>query len=352
MGKNSERTAYLDYLRLLALFAVVIVHLSGQNWNSVGADTASWQAFNFYGGISRFCVPAFVMISGALFLGRDIPLRKLYGKYVLRRAVAFVFWTIVYAVAACILSGNIGIRDLLYYSLEGHYHLWFLPMIIGLYILTPLLRQIAMNEKAEHYFLFFAFVFAFFIPQLLQVFRDFTSGGFLDAVNAFGNIYDNMHPDLFLGYAGYFVLGHCISRTSINKKQRTIIYILGAAGFIISMLLNLFGSMKTGENVSRYYSYLTATVFLESLAVFVLFMSLPLAGKKLSPLLAALSKYGFGAYLVHALIIELLEMLFGFDSLSFTPWLSVPVISLAVLAVSLGISWVLNKIPFVNKYLV
>lgn len=66
--KRKQRIDYLDYLRLVAIFGVITVHVA-TSLNFYHQDYAglNWQILNFWDGLSRFCVPVFIMISGALF---------------------------------------------------------------------------------------------------------------------------------------------------------------------------------------------------------------------------------------------------------------------------------------------
>ena len=69
-----------DVMRLIASFFVVMIHLSSNN-GAVGL---------MFNSISRFSVPVFVMISGALFLNRNISIKTLYKKYILRMMLKLV----------------------------------------------------------------------------------------------------------------------------------------------------------------------------------------------------------------------------------------------------------------------
>ena len=71
-----------------------------------------------------------------------------------------------------------------------------------------------------------------------------------------------------------------------------------------------------------------------------------------TPLLSNLANYSFGAYLVHVLILDQLDILFGINSLSFNPLFSVPVIGVVLFIASFAISGLLHKIPVLNKYIV
>lgn len=98
-NKNIEdRTVYFDYLRVFATFSVIILHLSAQNWFTTDVNGFEWQVFNFYDSIVRWGVPVFVMISGALFLDREIATKTIYSRYVLRLLSSFVIWSAAYAV--------------------------------------------------------------------------------------------------------------------------------------------------------------------------------------------------------------------------------------------------------------
>ncbi len=110
----------------------MVLHLGAQNWYTTDVKSFAWNTFNFYDSIVRWAVPSFVMISGALFLQRDIPFKKFFSKYIFRIVTAFLFWSFVYAVAN--YAKNKDIIKALGHFIMGHYHLWFLFMITGLYI--------------------------------------------------------------------------------------------------------------------------------------------------------------------------------------------------------------------------
>src|SRR5574344_2350792 len=71
MESKRPYVAYFDLLRVVAIFTVVAVHLSAQHWPDVDVHSRAWFAFNLYCSLGKWSVPIFVMISGALFLGRD-----------------------------------------------------------------------------------------------------------------------------------------------------------------------------------------------------------------------------------------------------------------------------------------
>ena len=74
--------------------------------------------------------------------------------------------------------------------------------------------------------------------------------------------------------------------------------------------------------------------------------------EKLNSIIEKMSKYSFGAYLVHVLIMEQLDKRLGLNTLSLNPILAILMISVIVFIISFIISALLNKIPIIKKYVV
>lgn len=82
--KKKKRIVYLDYLRALAIITVMLFHI----YNRLGIYVApevlgpslSWLMVDFYGTCCRCGVDIFLMLSGALSLGRDWDIKSFLGK--------------------------------------------------------------------------------------------------------------------------------------------------------------------------------------------------------------------------------------------------------------------------------
>lgn len=160
-----QRIAYFDVLRILATFAVIVLHLSAQHWADTDVYSRAWQAFNLYDSAVRWAVPVFVMISGALFLSGSQSIGHILKKNVSRLVTAFIFWSALYAVFMVNFEGC-PTTLILQQFLNGHYHMWFLFMIVGLYLIVPFLRPIVRDEKLLRYFLLLTLIFTFLLPQI------------------------------------------------------------------------------------------------------------------------------------------------------------------------------------------
>ena len=77
---ENKHIVYLDTLRVIAAIAVIISHVSTIHIENIPYDSTNWHVHNIFEAFSRWCVPIFIMISGALFLNDSKPLNiiKLY----------------------------------------------------------------------------------------------------------------------------------------------------------------------------------------------------------------------------------------------------------------------------------
>ena len=151
--ENKERIIYFDLLRVVAIFAMMMLHVAASQFDSVAVGSSEWFWFNFYDSIVRFCVPVLVMISGIFFLDpkRTYSIEKLLKKNVFRLVTAYFFWAFCYALVDAFLEYRTFhmefVQSLVKNTFTGRYHLWFVYMMIGLYLLVPILRKIAESEK-------------------------------------------------------------------------------------------------------------------------------------------------------------------------------------------------------------
>src|SRR5512134_1035392 len=88
---------WADVIRVVAVFLVVTVHVSGQITNIWGkVPENDWFIANIYGGIARICVPLFFMISGYLLLPRAENLGAFYRKRMPKVVIPFLVWSLIY----------------------------------------------------------------------------------------------------------------------------------------------------------------------------------------------------------------------------------------------------------------
>lgn len=352
MGNNlipSKRILYFDRLRIIAAIAVITIHCCAKD--SIKVNSFDWNVINTYNSLVQWAVPVFVMISGALYLGREISFQKLFRKSMLRIGTAFLFWSVLYALWRCFVTHEKhGAKEVVLTIIKGNYHMWFLFMIAGLYLIVPILNKIVENNKIAVYFVILSLLFSFLFPQTVNII-----GIKSTVISDFANEYiSKFHIELVLGYSGYFVMGYLLNRMTISKKAEYLIYALGFCGAAATV----FGTAwlaAANRSAGIFSDELTVNILLVSVAVFVFakqHLNKPVKHGRLANIPAFISKCTLGIYLVHPLIIDSLKRFAGITNLSFNPVLSVPVLALSVFVLSLIVSEIIYKIPFVGKWIV
>lgn len=81
-----ERIYAFDLLKIFASLAVVLVHISSSRFLQHDVTSFDWQVFNLWDSACRWCVPVFVMVSGALLLNpnKKIDIASMVKKYIPR----------------------------------------------------------------------------------------------------------------------------------------------------------------------------------------------------------------------------------------------------------------------------
>lgn len=348
---SSKHYTNIDILRILACFMVVTIHVAANKWFSVPVDSSDWAAMNLYDSAARSSVPLFFMISGMLFLNREKvdPISKLLKNNVLKLVIVYIVWAIFYAVDTvgvhALLSSTKAWGKLGPLIITGAQHLWFLPTMIGLYLLIPILFAFKeyQNGKYVRYALVLFFIFTILFTTVTRLFPEATT---------VAEILNKVKYEL-IGFSGYFILGYYLSKKDYSKIRKSVlillyIMIVGIATFIVRAT-----SINAGEPLQSLYGYMTLPVFFEAILLFVFFQKSEFKlSAKMSKFIALISKCTLGVYLLHPFMIEHLKQWTGMSTLSFNPWLSVPIISIAVFVLTLVAILILTKVPVVNKWLI
>lgn len=150
-----KRDIRFDVLRLVSAFAVVWLHVSARVVTSKPSiSSLDWWAGNLADAMSRWCVPVFVMVSGALLLTRaaETSLFEFYKQRARRILPPLVFWTLFYLSWSCYRFEDFRITAMIKAVIIGqpYYHMWYLYMIIGLYAVAPFLHRFVDNSASRY----------------------------------------------------------------------------------------------------------------------------------------------------------------------------------------------------------
>ncbi|WP_233515539.1 acyltransferase [Marinitenerispora sediminis] len=346
------RTAWLDLTRVAAMCTVIAVHAFAPVVTTRYTDfgTATWWTANAVDSALRWCVPVFIMLSGALLLApRPEGLRMFYRRRFSRIGTPLLVWTVVYLAWEALYRSDIGLQQAVSQVLSGNpaLHLYFLFVLAGLYVLTPFLRILTRHAGTRT-----LWGFAIVMSAL----------GIVDqAVTAFDGAGEPNAVTRFLPFVGYYVMGYLLRETDLTRRQTWASGGLFAGSVAVTALAaGLVGAATGGwGSAANYvYDYLSPTVLVMSVTAFLLFRAL---GTRWSARTAAegeaeparrwlrtLSELSFGVFLVHVMVLYQLRDLTGLPDHPLAMTATAAGHIVVVLLVSLAATAVIRRIPLLR----
>lgn len=345
-----DRELPVDLIRTVAIVLVILLHASTESYTSVALMTDQnvqiWFASNFYDSIARVCIPIFVMLAGALMLQPskvDEPLRQFYRKRWDRLGLPFIFWAVIYFAWAAVVNGKqLTLQSVTQGVLTGpYYQFWFLYLLIGLYLVTPLLR-VAIKHANRH-----------IMSYTLAIW--FVGTAVMPLLTLFGSYYLNANFFIFTGWIGYYVLGIYLTTTNIKRR---LLYL----GLIGGLLWTIGGSYlivtTLGERFSQFfYDGFSINMIVASASLFMLLlMASPQALKAKYPrgsrILRLISVNTLPIFFFHVIVLESLQYgFFGFKLgiTTMNPFIAIPLTTALTLLICLAIIVPLKRVPYLKK---
>lgn len=305
--KPKNRWVWVDAARVLAIYLVIVVHTS-----------ANLPIF------SRLGVPLFVMLSGAMLLTKNESYSDFWSKRLLRLLKPWMFWALV------ITLFEIFIKKTVYNSFLGllrfnFVKIWFVPMLFGLYLLTPALRILV--KRARMADLWWLIGLWFITISIWPYFRN---------TAAFPLVSDNGLVRQVVQFSGYYLLGWVMIRQNWWGKN------VNAALMAVGILITAIASRTNIE----FLNYLAPGIILLSMGVFGLLTNMKIyiqktvKGKK-AEILAITSKTSLGVYFTHPLILYLIPL-----NIYFGGWIS----AFLLLVISVVMILILQMVPGLKKW--
>lgn len=344
-----QKTEWMDTLRTVATLSVILVHVTtsvvNQNYHR---NMSYWWIGNIIDCSIRFCVPLFLMLSGASLLGKDYPS---YWDFIKRRmmrvVIPFVFWSLLYIVYGWYVAppkeqphsaDTFGPwLSIMFWEKDISKHFWYIYTILVLYPFIPFVgKWIRSLNKQSAKALMGGWIIISLIFFYFVLFP-----------------YDNkfvIKPIGYLGYMGYMILGYYLSLLDFSSVKSIV---LAWIGFIFSILATAFITYYYSEYSHKlnlkFYSYLCLIAILQSTCIFILIKSSIVKNKILVFLRDTISNYSYGIYLVHVMILGFLYLNKIYWTMAH-PLISIPLVAIICLLLSFSVIFILRKIPF-GKYI-
>jgi len=372
---ESNRVIFIDYLRLIACFLVILTHsnepvyLGGMGTCVASSSDAFWSTF--FVSISRSCVPLFVLASSyLLFPIKPEPLSVFFKKRVVKVGIPAVIWLLLYS----FFGGgepSVNLARLPFNFPAPAAHLWFCYMIMGLYLLMPLLSPWAQKVSKKELLCWIGLWFlTTFIPVARQAamylgdgMENLSSWGIWGEANwsEFGTFY------YISGFIGYLLIGLYFRRYvgEMSWKKTLLIAIpLFCAGFALAASWFYAAMPKSfpfdlplrrAVIMEIFERNCTPSVAAMTVAVFLCIRKINRPSKFYEHIVLPVSKASYGIYLMH--IFALIPLyaywrgIFGNDCFWDTP-IVVFCTALSTYLICAIVSVIVRRIPVVGKYIV
>ena len=332
----SQRLLPLDFLRVLACLAVMVIHVtSAFIYNDSGVTLWGMNPAFMLNQAARFSVPLFLLLSGfSLGIGRS----QSYGTFLKTRCrkvlVPYVLWVLVYEGYNVALAGmpRPNSRDFLAHLVAGSSapHPYFIPLLFQFYLLYPLLKKWVDRNPAA------AFLWSLAITLGIQGLHS------LDGLGILSLPLTTWLLRTGVGWSFYFVGGMCLQkigwkgRSQEGKPLPLTLIFLGFA------LLYAAWSFHTGllDSMKPELMLYTLLVFLWGGTLWPAIQCRPV-----TTLVSFLSRHSMGIYFNHVLILCLLRYVPRF-SLGMS---GMVMLFLGTLCLSILTAWVLQKLRSILK---
>jgi surface polysaccharide O-acyltransferase-like enzyme len=348
-SKQAEVNFSPDLIRVIAIALVILVHCSGFPYAIQGEITPTvvmdWFTADVYSAFGYLGVPLFVMLSGALLLEptkADEPMRVFFKKRFNRIAFPMMFWTVAYFAWGYYVHGRpLTLFNISQGLLTGSYdHLWFLYLLLGLYLVTPILRVLVKFIDRRKFVLLLSL---WFVGTVVT-----------PTIHTFTTLTFNPVVFVFMDWVGYFLLGLFLVQTKIRSW---IIYLAAISGILIAVVGDWLITATLGETYTGFFhGYVSFDIIIASAALFILLITIPprrveTRYNSVNRVIHWIGQNTLPIYLIHIMVLESLALgFFGFT----LPYVSnsivrIPMTALVTFLLSAAIVYPLMKIPYVKR---
>lgn len=365
MPMDKDRITFLDWLRVVACFMVMAIHaaenfyLGGEapNVTFIASRTdAIWVTLTEC--ICRVCVPLFVIASSYLLFPVSRPAGEFFKRRIARVFVPFAIWAVAYVVAA---GGDL--RQIAFNFPDDGGHLWFVPMLLGLYLAMPLLSPWAEKvgkRELSGWILLWLFTTTF--PFLRRLWAGMYGAPSFGAVpylygecpwNSFGAFH------YVSGFVGYMLIGLWFRKFSVPRSwSHTLrvalsLWVIGAAiiGFPFYLYADKFpfsAPYSAAVDMEMSIEYCSIGVALTTIAAFLVLRKLNLGGAVYRLFVRPISEASYGMYLMHMFI---LPVAFAVLNPRLPTPLCILLTAAATFVASAAVATLIRRIPKLGKWI-
>ena len=331
------KIAYLETLRVLSAFGVITLHICCNliKFYDEGLSETEHRIFEFLWFSFHFCVPVFVMITGAIFLSpeKEVGYKKILSKYLPR----MLFILLLFGFAFCWMEIVFNERKITipqipvaFLNLVVGYcwdNMWYLYMLCGLYLAIPIVKAFVEKASDKDILIFLTVLFLF------------------ESVQSFSKECFGFKTGFYIPFSGiyifYLIAGHFLSKIEIKN----MFFTLGLIFVPLSVLVFFIALGYEYSVLGKYFSYSSPITVCLSLGIFSLFRNSRVK-KPIEDFCLKFGKYTFGIYIFHVVFLNFAYKFLHFTPINYPALLVFFVLFFATPILSFALSLLFRKLPF------
>lgn len=348
----TERRVHLDALRVLAIFFVVMNHTgyAGQLYYlQIHEHPLHWLLMGF-SALHKTAVPLFLMVSGALLIGKEESFRELFRKRILRFALVLLLFSLLgylYDIRDHLADFNYFyfFTNLYSYRLVDSY--WYLYCYLGYLLVLPFLRRLGPAMRDRDYLYLVMLWLVFKGVDLLPIFVLGEQYGLSETFVLFVLEYTFFFPLM-----GYYLERRLAEKCFTRKNARLALLAMLLATALMCLATERWCTFRGEWPAIAGEITFGALNFVSALALYffakTLFLHHPTAAW-LSAALRMLGACSFGLYLLQHYFLAWLRPVYTALSPVIGSYPACLVWVLCICLAGSGVTLLLRQIPGLNK---
>ena len=354
---NSKRIIQLDIIRAIAISFVVLCHcvetvymVTSSGWNAVSEQSGLFMISSFT--LGRLGVPLFLFLTGALVLQKNISndedVFKFYKKNLIPLIITNTIWIFIYNLFFYIKNDFVDlniedlIKEIFFLKQVPFSNMWYMPMIIGIYLVIPFLSKIikSFSFKAILTLLITIFVTSFIIP-FINIWLN---------INSLESIYSIVDFNFFGGlYGVYIILGY-YSYIKKVKIKNWIYILIGVVTFGFTVFIQLYS--HTNGNNAYFVWYDFPFLLISALCIFNFLISIKFThfNRVFDRVIIFVSKASLSFFFIHVIILNLFKDFF--EKINIMMPIKVVLLFLITFSICFIISYIISRFRKISKYVI
>lgn len=344
---NEKRYYWLDILKIIACFCVLVNHIGLFGLTKAHYSFSEVLFYCIQFALCKIGVPLFIMVSGYLYLTSEKSNNFTY-KTILKRIFRIIVPLILMTLLLTVKENGIKDFNILLFIknfINKPYVVayWYLYMLIGLYIITPFIKKMIDKFKSIDYIIFL--IMFLILPAAISFITKFFNIG----------ISSYFTQAFFPIIIAYYISGVYIAKLEKSNKKLILSIIIFIISTILFFLTLYLPYLKTNAISYLFDGYKSIFCVFQSLSIFYIIYHLfenKKFGKRLSTIISETSKVTFGIYLTHFTIVN---RVYNFAPIHrifmYNANIGILCIEVSIFIICGIATYILRKIPVIKKFL-